>query len=348
MVRPPPRRLALAGAVAAAAALAAGQAWSWGATGHRLIGQAAALALPSDVPAFLRTPAAVQQLGELDREPDRSKGGGKPHDADLDPGHFVDLTDDGHVFTAAGPSVDALPGDRLAFSEALTKADIPLFKAGWLPYSLMDGHQQLVRDFALWRTDAALAKNPKVPAAQRAWYAVDRALREQLTIRDLGWWGHFVGDASQPMHVSIHYNGWGREQPNPQGYTLDPVHGPFEGPFVSANVRLADVQAAMAAAPGPCAGTLQACTAAYLRATLATVEPFYRLWGAGAFTTVGDARGKGFAVERVAAGAAQLRDLTVRAWRESADAEVGYKPAYKVRDVENGLVIPFGVMRGDD
>ncbi len=342
----PSRRLVLAG-TAAAFALAAGQAWGWGSTGHRLIGQAAALALPADVPDFLRTPAAVQQLGEIDREPDRSKGGGKPHDADLDPGHFVDLTEDGHVFTAAGPSVDALPADRNAFSEALVKADISLFKAGWLPYSMMDGYEQLVRDFALWRTDEALAKNAKVPAPQRAWYATDRVLREQLTVRDLGWWGHFVGDASQPLHVSIHYNGWGHDYPNPNGYTLNPVHGPFEGDFVSANVKLADVQAAMAA-PKPCAGPLQACTAAYLRTTLAAVEPFYKLWSAGAFTTVGDTRGKAFAVERIAAGASQLRDLTVRAWRESADADVGYKPSYKVRDVENGLVIPFSVMHGDD
>ena len=344
----PSRRLALAGVTAAGLALAASQAWSWGATGHRLIGQAAALALPVDAPAFLRTPAAVQQLGELDREPDRSKGGGKPHDPDLDPGHFIDLTDDGHVLTEAGPSIDALPADRSAFSEAEVKAGVGIGKAGWLPYSIEDGYEQLVRDFALWRVDAALAKNPKVPAAQRAWYVTDRALREQLTIRDLGYWGHFVGDASQPMHVSIHYNGWGKDYPNPNGYTLDPVHGPFEGDFVSAHVKLADVQAAMARAPAACTGTLQACTAGYLRATLATVEPFYKLWGAGAFTTVGDERGKAFAVERVAAGAAQLRDLTVRAWRESADAEVSYKPAYKVHDIEGGLVIPFNVMHGDD
>ena len=166
-------------------------------------------------------------------------------------------------------------------------------------------------------------------------------------MRDLGVWGHYVGDASQPLHVSIHYNGWGREYPNPNGYTVDPVHSPFESDFVVANVKLADVQAAMGA-PKPCAGPIQACTAAYLRATLATVEPFYKLWGAGAFTTVGDARGKTFAVERIAAGAAQLRDLTVRAWRESGDADVGYRPSYKVRDVENGLVIPFSVMHGDD
>ena len=285
-------------------------------------------------------------IGELAREPDRSKGGGKPHDADSDPGHFVDLTEDGHVFTAAGPSVDALPGDRLAFSEALTKADISLFKAGWLPYTLMDGEQQLARDFALWRAADALARNPKVPAAQRAWYAQDRALRERLTIRDLGVWAHYVGDASQPLHVSIHYNGWGKDYPNPQGYTLDPIHGPFEEAFVAGAVTLKGVQAVLPA-PADCAAPLQACTARYLRATLAEVEPLYRLWGQGAFSTVGDGRGREFATARLAAGAAMLRDLVLRAWRESGEAEVGYRPAYKVRDVEGGQVIPFEVLYGD-
>ena len=82
---PRPSRLALAGAVAACAVLAAPQAWGWGATGHRLIGEAAVLALPADVPAFLRSPETVQQIGELAREPDRSKGSGKPHDPTATP-----------------------------------------------------------------------------------------------------------------------------------------------------------------------------------------------------------------------------------------------------------------------
>lgn len=342
------RTVLIAGAAGlAAAALAAGEAArAWGASGHRIIGQAAMLALPADLPAFLRTRAAVQDVGELAREPDRSKGGGRPHDGDSDPGHFVDLTESGRVFTEAGPSVDALPVDRNAFSEALVKADISLFKAGWLPYSLMDGQQQLVRDFALWRAAAALAKNPKVPARERAWYSADRALRERLTLRDLGVWAHYVGDASQPLHVSIHYNGWGREYPNPKGYTLDPIHGPFEEAFVYQNVTLRSVQAALPP-PADCGPTIQVCTAAYLRATLKEVEPLYDLWKAGAFSTTGDTRGRAFANARVAAGAAMLRDLVARAWRESADAEVGYRPAYKVRDVEGGQVIPFAVLYGE-
>ncbi len=34
-----------------------------------------------------------------------------------------------------------------------------------------------------------------------------------------GWLGHYVGDGSQPLHVTVNYNGW--TGPNPHGYTTD-------------------------------------------------------------------------------------------------------------------------------
>ncbi len=73
------------------------------------------------------------------------------------------------------------------------------YKAGYFPYSIIDGWQQLVKDFAYWRANAAGEKFARNDA-QRAWFVRDRQTREQLTIRDLGYWSHFVGDASQPLH----------------------------------------------------------------------------------------------------------------------------------------------------
>ena len=338
-------RLAAAAAATALALAPAAPALAWGASGHRIIGRVAMAALPASLPAFLRTPTAIAQVGELAREPDRSKGSGQPHDADSDPGHFIDLDDGGHVFNAQGPSIDALPPNRTAFDAAVGAAGVDAQKTGWLPYTIMDGYQQLVRDFAYWRVDRALAKAAK-SSKERAWYAADLRLREAVAIRDIGVWAHYVGDGSQPMHVSIHYNGWG-DYPNPKGYTQEKIHGPFEGDFVRDHVTEAGVRAALPA-PATCGLTLQACTAGYLKATLAATEPLYALWGQGAFTTVGDARGPAFATIRVAAGAAELRDLIVRAWTESAGVSVGYKPSYAVKAIEGGLVPPFGMMYGDD
>ena len=56
----------------------------------------------------------------------------------------------------------------------------------------------------------------------------------------------------------------------------------------------------------------------YLATTNKEVAALYRLQKEGAFAT-GDARGKAFATARLAAGATELRDLIVLAWRASAD-----------------------------
>src|SRR6202034_3625819 len=59
-----------------------------------------------------------------------------------------------------------------------------------------------------------------------------------------GWLGHYVGDGSQPLHVTIQYNGW--VGPNPHGYTTEhQIHWQFEGPFVGANMHRPEVEAKM-------------------------------------------------------------------------------------------------------
>lgn len=317
----------------AAALLAPAQAWAWGATGHRFISQLGVQSLPAEVPAFLRSPAVVQQIGELGREPDRSKDSGQPHDTDLDTAHFVDLDDAGRVM--GGPTLAELPPSREAYSTVLRAAGTDVAKAGYLPYSLVGGWQQLVKDLAYWRVDAAGEKRAADPR-QRAWFTADRRLRELITIRDLGYWSHFVGDASQPMHLSIHYNGWG-DFPNPNNYTLERIHGPFEGAFIRNTLSLAEVRAAMRPAQ-PCAPPIQGCLNPYLLTTLSRVEPLYALWGQGGFQP-GDPRGRAFAAERLGAGASMLRDLVTAAWRASAEATVGY-PKVRVADVEAGRVAP--------
>jgi hypothetical protein len=43
--------------------------------------------------------------------------------------------------------------------------------------------------------------------------------------------GHYIGDGSQPLHDTIHHDGW--QGPNPAGYTRDPhIHGRFESQYV--------------------------------------------------------------------------------------------------------------------
>lgn len=320
--------------------LTAGQAGAWESIGHRIISELGVATLPADLPAFLKEPGAVFQIGELGREPDRSRGAGQPHDEDLDPGHFIDVLDDGKAIGEI--SLTDMPRNRDAYSVALHAAGADLHKGGWLYYNLVDGYQQLVKDFAYYRADLVGSKRAADPK-QKAWYAADTKLRELIIIRDLGYWSHFVGDASQPMHVSIHYNGWG-DFPNPHNYTQDHIHGPFEGAFITANVTEAMVKAAMPA-PAACAQPIGKCMGEYLQATNAKVEPLYALWQQNGFQP-GDKRGVTFATDSVAAGAAMLRDLVVRAWADSREATIGY-PAIKISAIEAGADMPFEAMYGD-
>ena len=323
---------------------------AWGNTGHRIIGVAAMRGLSEELPAFLRDPGAVAEVGELSREPDRTKGAGQPHDRERDTAHFVDLDDNGHVMNASGPTLSELPQLKSEYDALLLAAGIEVNDAGYLPYAIMDGYQQLARDFATWRVlNAAEAR--EVDPGKRAWYREDRLRREALILRDIGYLSHFVGDGSQPHHMSIHYNGWDRNTPNPEGFTTSrQTHSAFESAFIRRNARLDAVEAIMPA-PNLDGFDLRARTASYLNTTVAQVIPLYRLEKTGAFAADAQAPvltpGTEFATARLAAGAAELRDLITLAWRDAGTQSIGW-PAVKVAEVEAGTADPWLAMIGED
>ena len=315
--------------------------FAWGSTGHRILGAAAIRALPTEVPAFLRTPQAAADVGELSREPDRSKGAGKLHDQDRDPGHFIDLDEDGKLL--GGPPMLPLAATRADFATQLRAAGLDEWKTGYLPYSIIDRYQQLTSDFAYWRVLKAAEANPAWQA-HRAWFTQDRRRREALILRTVGELSHFVGDGSQPLHVTSHFNGWG-DGPNPMGYSRARLHGPFESDLVQATVKPAAV-AAKIAPLRLCGCTIEQRVSTYLTATGQTVIPFYEMEKAGGMAP-GDPRGTAMAVARIAVGASELRDVIVEAWRASANSKVGWRPV-AVQDVLAGKVDPYPALYGID
>jgi hypothetical protein len=325
------------------AALAAipSAALAWGNTGHRMIGEAAVRALPADLPAFLRTSPAARDVGELSREPDRIKGAGKAFDGDHSPAHFIDLDDDGHIL--GGPALASLPASREEYDAALRAVGQDSWKAGYLPYAIVDSYERLGRDFAYWRVLKAAEANPKW-AAHRAFFTADRKRREVQILSDIGELSHYVGDGSQPLHVTVHFNGWG-DYPNPNGYSTAKLHAPFESELVQAMVKPADVQAKVAPFHS-CGCAIATRVAGYLTATGKLVLPFYQMEKAGGLNP-GDPRGPALATQQIAAGASELRDLTVEAWRASGKQTVGWKPV-AVSDVEAGKVDPYPALYGID
>jgi len=329
-------------AVTALAIATPGAALAWGSTGHRIIGEVAVSTLPVGLPGFLRTPQAAIDVGEYSREPDRSKASGKVHDADRDPGHFIDLGDDGKIF--GGPALAALPPTREDYDTTLRAVGQTSWKAGYLPYSIVNRYQQLAKDFAYWRVLKAAEANPKWKA-HRAFFTADRRRREVQILADAGQLSHFVGDGSQPLHVTIHFNGWGGNLPNPQGFSNARLHAPFESDLVQATVTRKMVEAKVTTLK-PVTGPIEKHTADYLAATGALVVPFYEMEKAGGLKP-GDTRGTALAVQQIAVGASELRDLIADAWRVSATQSLGY-PAISVADVVAGKVDPYPALYGID
>ncbi len=92
------------------------------------IGNDAEQKLPDSVPAFVRTPEATAEIAVMGGKLDRSKGDGETHDKERDPGHYVDLADDGSVMGVL--PIDKLPGTREAYDAQRHAGGHTQYKAG--------------------------------------------------------------------------------------------------------------------------------------------------------------------------------------------------------------------------
>ena len=286
---------------AAAAALVVGlvvqpePAFAWGNEGHRIINRLAATTLPESVPGFLRSEAAVAEIEYLGPEPDRWRSRAEPElSAAQAPEHFIYL----EPADALGP----LPRNRLDFEAKVFAAGQRPEKIGLQPWEATEVWERLKAALREYRTLSAAGKSTKEVEAAALFYA--------------GWLGHYVGDASQPLHTTIQYNGW--TGPNPNGYTTEhQIHWQFEGPFVAANEHEADVRPMMTA-PKVIEGDIFDSYVKYLRQTSTYVEKVYQLEKAGGFVGAGSAESREFTAARLAAGASMLRDMILTAWVDSA------------------------------
>ncbi len=281
------------------------QSLAWGVDGHRMINRLAVMNLPNDVPAFLRNGEALDMIEYLGPEPDRWKSRAEEElGTESSPDHYIDL----EWADLAGP----LPHHRYDFVRALEKAqvqhpDLPLTaeKVGMQPYAADEVWERLKAGMRAYRGLAAVNANTRPAETAILFYA--------------GWLGHYVADGSQPLHVSIQFNGW--TGVNPHGYTTDhTIHGLFESAYVSANVKPSDVAPLVRAVPAKLlGGDVFDDYVAYLRHTGSLTERTYQIEKAGGFAGAGTPEGKSFAEERLAAGAIELRDMIYTAWVRSAD-----------------------------
>jgi hypothetical protein len=273
-------------------------AYAWGNEGHRIINRLAALNLPQDAPAFLRWAGAVSEIEYLGPEPDRWRSLAEPELLAVQaPEHFLDL----ELADSLGP----LPRRRFDFEAAVFASGQRPEKIGLQPWQATEIWQRL---------KAALREYRRLTAAHQDTHDV-----EQAAIFYAGWLGHYVGDASQPLHTTVQYNGW--TGPNPNGYTTEhKIHWQFEGPFVGANIHESDVQPRIKPLLA-LQGDVFDDYVAYLRQSSKFVEQVYQLEKKGGFDGSGSQESRDFTAERIAAGASMLRDMMYFAWLESAKPE---------------------------
>jgi hypothetical protein len=274
---------------------------AWGNEGHVYVNRVAAQKIPVSMPLFLRR--AVVEIAYLGPEPDRWRSTSEfalknSQEAD----HFIDLE--------RVAWLDPLPPGRYEFYRKLydKRAATTDHPDDYLPERV--GLQPYVTIEVYGRLKAAFREYRQLRSAHQPTQAVEQAI-----IFYAGWLGHYVADASQPLHTSIYYNGW--VGPNPNEYTTEHhIHGQFESVYVAANITAKDF-APLVKAPerldDPFARYI-----AYLRNSNSLVEKVYQLEKSGGFTGKGSPEAFDFTTHRLAAGSQMLLNLWYTAWLESA------------------------------
>lgn len=203
--------------------LVSSRAWAWNYPGHRAVNQLAIASLPAGFPAFVKTPEAAERIAFLAGEPDRWRNTpDMPFAHYNEPDHFIDiefLTNFEMTAETVSPFrytfVSQLAAYRVVHPEVLPQANATNnFKHtqeffGMLPWAINEYFSKLRSEFSYLKTFEQCGGTPEEI----------RSAQENI-IYTMGVMGHYVGDGSQPLHTTYHYNGWGK-YPNPKNFTND-------------------------------------------------------------------------------------------------------------------------------
>src|SRR5262245_30139373 len=280
--------------------------FGWGQRGHNSINRAAVRSIPEDGPVFLK--AQEDWIAYLSTIPDTWRNAADPFAKMLeDPNHGW--------FKEQFAFMNVIPRSRYEFVLALYDEHKKLANTnpeaakltnvrwtGTLPYAAAECYDRMVAAMRLYRTAKQASNETK-------WIELQIAA-------EMGRLGHYTGDGAQPLHVTIHHDGW--QGPNPKNYTRETrVHGRFETAYVDllevtpeqVVTRMDKVKRVEDAFEG---------MLAHLDKSFTHMEEVYILDKANAFTDKTNEHARELVYERLASGAQMLRDLTYSAWLDSA------------------------------
>jgi hypothetical protein len=216
------RRLSLLITLLALSPITSRVSLAWDYEGHRLVNRLALASLPTNFPAFVQKPAAAERVAFLAGEPDRWRN---TPDLPLkhfnEPDHYIDVEE----LALYGMKPETLPMFRddfiaqlalvrSAHPESFPAVDPTTDKAhtrqlvGLLPWAIAENYGKLKSGFSYLK------------AFESGGGTAEEIVNAQENILYvMGVMGHYVGDAAQPLHTTIHHHGWVGD--NPQRFSTN-------------------------------------------------------------------------------------------------------------------------------
>lgn len=314
-----------------ALAVVANRSAAWDYTGHRIVNQLALASLPSDFPDFVREPAAAERIAFLAGEADRwrnvpdlimrqSGGNWTDHfldveqlaEAGIDAKHVTSFRYDFAVQFAAGRAAHA---EKFAPIDPTKNRDHTREWPGFVPWTIAEYFGRIRSAFSYLKVFEELGTPEEIANAKAN------------VIYLMGVSGHFVGDCAQPLHTTVHHNGW--VGPNPNGYsTASGVHAWIDGGFIAeTGIKLTQLTPKIVPAHvislAPREDSREPLFVAAMEFLLeqnARVEPLYQLEKAGKFKVENGndvSEGKAFIEHQLLAGGEMLGSIWLTAWRSA-------------------------------
>lgn len=206
---------------------------AWDYEGHRLINQLALATLPTNFPAFVWSEPARERIAFLGGEPDRwrntpelsLKHGNSPdhyldlealRDYDLEPARLSPFR---YEFLAHLAGIRRAHPERFVRIDPAKDADRTEALPGFLPWAIVEHFAKLKSAFSALNAYVDAGTPEEVANAQGN------------VLYYMGVLGHYVGDAAQPLHTTVHHHGW--VGPNPRRYTTNyAFHAWIDGGFL--------------------------------------------------------------------------------------------------------------------
>ena len=310
-------------------------ATAWDYEGHHAINEMALASLPTNFPAFALTPEARVRIGYLAGEADRWRNVSNPRNGTglalghaSGPDHYLDLED----IKLYSLTPETLPPLRYDFVADIVKAreahpekfppidpardsDRTRELCGFLPWAITENYEKLQSGFS---TLAALEKAGGT--------AEEIKNAKENIVYVMGVMGHFVGDGSQPLHTTMHFNGWVGDNPN--GYTTNRTFHPWiDGGYFNQTGGIDVRKLAAKIHPaeriknaGEPDGVFRAAVS-YIVEQNKLVEPLYKLEKEGKLTGEGEKglEGRAFLDGQLVKAGQMLGDIWYTAWMEAPE-----------------------------